>query len=81
MTNELNTAWGDAGYKCEGDWVNDLMDAIDLASDQDQMTWLIDGEGKRIAAIVPVESAETALRFAEPGTIMAELNARRNHGG
>jgi hypothetical protein len=38
-----------------------LEDAIDLASDQDQMTWLTD-HGKRIAAIVPVDVAE---RYAQ----------------
>lgn len=36
--------------------LGNLEDAIDLASDQDQMTWLLD-HGKRIAAIVPVEQA------------------------
>lgn len=35
----------------------DLRDAIDLASDQDQATWLTSG-GKVIAAIVPAEQAE-----------------------
>ena len=34
-----------------------LIEAIDLASDQGQVTWLTDG-GKRIAAIVPVDVAE-----------------------
>ncbi len=34
-----------------------LRDAIDRASDQDQTTWLTT-EGKRIAAIVPVDAAE-----------------------
>jgi hypothetical protein len=34
-----------------------LRDAIDLASDQDRMTWLTSG-GKRVAAIVPVDVAE-----------------------
>jgi hypothetical protein len=34
-----------------------LLDAIDLASDQNQGTWLLD-HGRRIAAIVPVDVAE-----------------------
>jgi hypothetical protein len=38
-----------------------LQDAIDLASDQDEGTWLTQ-DGKRIAAIVPVDMAEYALR-------------------
>ena len=36
---------------------DELMDAIDLASDQDQMTWLV-SDGRRVAAIVPVDQAE-----------------------
>lgn len=42
-----------------GDWPATVrfVDAADLASDQDQVTWLTDG-GKRVAAIVPVEAAE-----------------------
>ena len=40
---------------------DELMDAIDLASDQDQMTWLV-SDGKRIAAIVPVDVAEAHER-------------------
>jgi hypothetical protein len=35
-----------------------LQDAIDLASDQDQATYLTDDNGKVIAAIVPVDQAE-----------------------
>ncbi len=36
-----------------------LADAIDLASDQDGITWLL-YKGKRVAAIVPVDVAENA---------------------
>ena len=39
-----------------------LPGACDLASAQDQMTWLTDAEGKHIAAIVPAEMAEYAIR-------------------
>lgn len=39
--------------------LEDLIDAVDLASDQDQATWLT-SDGKRIAAIVPVDMAEYA---------------------
>lgn len=42
--------------------VSNLQDAIDRASDQDQMTWLAD-HGKRVAAIVPVEDGEFAERL------------------
>lgn len=38
-----------------------LSDAIDAASDQDQITWLTD-RGRRIAAIVPVDVAGQAVR-------------------
>ena len=34
-----------------------LMNAIEAASDQDQMTWLTEN-GKRVAAVVPVDVAE-----------------------
>lgn len=33
-------------------------DAVDLASDQDTITWITDPDGKRAAAIVPVADAE-----------------------
>jgi hypothetical protein len=39
------------------DLSGDIADAIDLASDQDQITWLTD-HGKRVAAIVPVDVAD-----------------------
>lgn len=35
-----------------------LLDAIDLASDQDTVTWLTES-GRRVAAIVPVDVAES----------------------
>jgi hypothetical protein len=35
----------------------ELIDAIDLASDQDKCTWLTD-KGRRIAMIIPVGDAE-----------------------
>jgi hypothetical protein len=44
-----------------------LIDAIDLASDQDTTTWLTRADGKRIAAIVPVDRvAELCLRHLKP---------------
>jgi hypothetical protein len=33
-------------------------DALDLASDQDQSTWVTDPDGRRLAALVPVEVLE-----------------------
>lgn len=51
---ELDLTVLDAQGACA---VDDIQDAVDLASDQDQVTWLTDG-GKRVAAIVPVEAAE-----------------------
>ena len=53
-SNELNVGDLDAMAYQER-----IADAIDLASDQDQMTWLTDATGKRIAAIVPVDVAES----------------------
>jgi hypothetical protein len=38
--------------------LEDLQDAIDNASDQDVITYIIGLQGTRIAAIVPVEVAE-----------------------
>ena len=37
--------------------LDQLADAIDRAADQDGVTWLTE-RGKRIAALVPVETAE-----------------------
>jgi hypothetical protein len=39
-----------------------VADAIDAAADQDQITWITE-DGKKVAAIVPVEVAEYAERF------------------
>lgn len=46
------------GYSTE-DLHYEIVSAIDLASDQNQATWLTE-DGKRIAAIVPVDMAEYA---------------------
>jgi hypothetical protein len=45
-----------------------LVDAIDLASDQDRLSW-ITASGKRVAAIVPVADAEYLIGMAsgQPG--------------
>lgn len=37
---------------------DEVMDAFDAASDQDQVTWVTDAAGKRLCAIVPVSVAE-----------------------
>jgi hypothetical protein len=43
---------------CEAD-PSEFADAVDRASDQDGITWLVDGpSGRRIGAIVPVDVAE-----------------------
>jgi hypothetical protein len=60
MANELNV--DDAPYNAPEALLDLIQDAIDLASDQDQMTYLTNSEGKRIAAIVPVDMAEHATR-------------------
>lgn len=52
-----------------------LQDAIDLASDQDQSTWLT-SKGKRIAAVVPVEQAERGQVTVEQQVTLHELAAR-----
>lgn len=38
-----------------------LRDAADLASDQDQVTFVTDARGKRLFAVVPVEFAQRGL--------------------
>jgi hypothetical protein len=56
----------DVTYLNLGEGVRALEDAIDLASDQDRMTWLV-SNGKRVAAIVPVDRvAEICLRHLKP---------------
>jgi hypothetical protein len=42
-----------------------------LASDQDQVTFITDSEGKRVFAIVPVEFAEHALDREDVATFAA----------
>jgi hypothetical protein len=37
---------------------SEFIDAVDRASDQDGKTWITDGLGTRLAAIVPVDVAE-----------------------
>lgn len=43
----------------------ELVDAIEAASDQGKITWLVDRNGKRIAAVVPVDVAEEHERQIE----------------
>jgi len=63
----------------EDDWV-EVVDAIDAASDQNRVTWLKDGQGKRIAAIVPVDLAEFAMRhpWESPAELSPALRERIN---
>lgn len=56
-------------------------DALDLASDQDRSTWVTDPDGKRIAALVPVEVLEFyqhALDLRAPRGRHAETAAVRS---
>lgn len=53
----------DPGWDEPYEWAQDILNAIDLASDQDKMTWLT-ADGKRVAAIVPVDVAEAAEQAA-----------------
>jgi hypothetical protein len=68
-------------YRMAGEAYWDAVaDAIDLASDQDTTTWLTDN-GKRIAAIVPVDVAERAktdprINRDEPNLFIDSLNRR-----
>lgn len=56
----------DDGTKDMAVLADELMDAIAGASDQDKVTWIMDG-GKRIAAIVPPERvANICLRHLQP---------------
>jgi hypothetical protein len=59
----------------EAAFEHNVQDAIDLASDQDGVTWLTD-HGKRIAAIVPVDTAEHGQIIREvPSQEASALNA------
>lgn len=69
----------DKTYKANED-DRELMDAVDLASDQDQMTWITDSTGKRLAAIIAVEDAEfmrdafrETWRFPAPAEVIIDL--------
>lgn len=56
-----------------------LSDAIDLASDQEQMTWIMH-KGRRIAAIVPVDRvAELCLRHLKPTRPTTDPSVRPFH--
>jgi hypothetical protein len=44
-------------------------DALDLASDQDQPTWITDPDGKRIAALVPAEVLEFYQTATDPRVV------------
>lgn len=51
-------------------------DALDLASDQDKPSWIVDPDGKRIAALVPVE----VLEFYEAAVGIRSLHGRHHAG-
>lgn len=56
-------------------------DALDLASSQDQSTWVTDPDGKRLAALVPVEVLEfyeSAILLRAPRGRHAEAAAARS---
>lgn len=57
---ELNLDRMRQGYEGYGDFYEWTMNAIDNASDQDTITWVVH-DGKRICAIVPVDVAEHHL--------------------
>lgn len=63
------------GYEGVNDEREMLHDAIDAASDQDQITY-VRWDGKRICAIVPVEVAETFTKKIEE--VMDALSKRMN---
>lgn len=47
------------------DLAGELLDVIDLASDQDKPTWVM-RDGKRVAAVVPVEVLEHYDELVNP---------------
>lgn len=51
------------GYLVDPD---DFPDALDLARDQDQPSWVVDPDGKRVAALVPVEVLEFYQAATDP---------------
>jgi hypothetical protein len=54
-----------------------LMDVVDLASDQDQATW-ITRDGKRVAAVVTVEMAEKLNAMYSMGKLMKMMEGKGN---
>lgn len=59
----------------------EFADALDAASDQDRSTWITDPDGKRIAALVPVDVLEhyqglltTAVRGRRHRQVEPELS-------
>lgn len=62
-----------------------LIDAIDLASDQDRVTWLTDREGgRRIAAIVPVDQVlipRSLDGLCHEETLAGDCSLPREHSG
>jgi hypothetical protein len=48
---------------------SELIDALELASDQDQMTWVLDAAGKRVAVIGTVDLGDMYERWL--GSVLA----------
>lgn len=48
---------------------SELVDAVELASDQDQMTWVLDSAGKRVAVIGTVDMGDMHERWL--GAVLA----------
>jgi hypothetical protein len=44
---------------------NGWQTALDLASDQGERVWVVNEQGKRLAALVPVDEAEESVRRHE----------------
>jgi hypothetical protein len=68
----------------EGHYNEDILEIYEnarvLASDQDQVTFITNDEGKRVFAIVPVEFAQHALDREDEATVAARagfLSRRR----
>jgi hypothetical protein len=47
-------------------------DAADLATDQNQATFFVNEKGKRLFAVVPVETADNGLHLENPFIVRGE---------
>ena len=79
MDNELNLDAYNPDHD-ESGALADLANAVDLASDQDKRTWVM-SNGKRVAAIVPVDQGEHLERWEAGGYVAVRLEPSSGAAG